>query len=51
MLIKEIKKGNRTVYKKADFLDKMSYYEDIIYVVIFGAATGCLVVFAFLGWI
>lgn len=51
MLIKEIKKGNRTIYKKANFLDKMNYYEDIVYAVIFGVTIGCLVVFAFLGWI
>lgn len=51
MLIKEIKKRNRTVYKKADLLDKMNYYEDIVYAVIFGVTIVCLVVFAFLGWI
>ena len=51
MLIKEIKKGNRTVYKRANLLDKMNYYEDIIYAIIFGATVVGLVVFAFLGWI
>ena len=51
MLIKQVKKGNRTVYRKADLLDKMNYYEYAVYAVIFGATIGCLVVFAFLGWI
>lgn len=51
MLVKKIVKGKRIIYRKAGFLDKMNYYEDIVYAVIFVATIGCLVVFAFLGWI
>lgn len=51
MLVKKIVKGKRIIYRKAGFWDKMNYYEDIVYAVIFGITIVGLVVFAFLGWI
>ena len=47
MLVRKIKyKNGREVYRRTSFLDKVKYYEDLIYSIVF--AFGLVVVLAFI---
>lgn len=52
MLVKKIKyKNGREIYRKTDLLEKIKYYEDLIYGVIFGLGLIAVIVFVLLGFI
>ena len=52
MLIIKIKYRNgREVYRKTSLLEKIKYYEDLIYGVVFGLGLIAVIVFMFIGFI
>ena len=52
MLIRKIKyKNGREIYRRTGFLDKVKYYEDLIYIVVFGLGLIAIIVFVFVGFI
>lgn len=52
MLIRKIKyKNGREIYRKFDFLEKIQYYEDLIYGVVFAGCIVAVIVFIFVGLI
>lgn len=52
MQIRKIKyKNGREIYRKTSLLDKIKYYEDLIYGVIFGLGLIAVIVFIFVGFI
>lgn len=52
MLIRKIKYRNgREIYRKKSLLDKIKYYEDLIYGVVFGLGLIAVIVFVFVGFI
>ena len=52
MQIKKIKyKNGREIYKKRSLLDKIKYYEDLIYGVVFGLGLIAIIVFVLVGFI
>ncbi|MEE0886280.1 MAG: hypothetical protein UIB61_05180 [Treponema sp.] len=52
MLIRKIKyKNGREIYRRTSFLDKVKYYEDLIYIVVFGLGLIAIIVFVFVGFI
>ena len=52
MLIRKIKyKNGREIYRRTSFLDKVKYYEDFIYIVVFGLGLIAVIVFVLLGFI
>ena len=52
MLVRKIKyKNGREIYRKTNILDKVKYYEDLIYSVVFGLALIAVIVFLLTGLI
>ena len=52
MLVRKIKYRNgREIYRKTSFLDKVKYYEDLIYGVVFSGSIVAVIVFMFIGFI
>ena len=52
MQIRKIKyKNGREIYRKTSLLDKIKYYEDLIYGVVFGLGLIAVIVFVFVGFI
>ena len=52
MQIRKIKyKNGREIYRKTNILDKVKYYEDLIYGVVFGLGLIAVIVFVFVGFI
>ena len=52
MQIRKIKyKNGREIYRKRSLLDKIKYYEDLIYGVVFGIGLIAVIVFVFVGFI
>ena len=52
MQIRKIKyKNGREIYRKKSLLDKIKYYEDLIYGVVFGLGLIAIIVFVFVGFI
>ena len=52
MLVRKIKYENgREIYRRTNILDKIKYYEDLIYSVVFGLALIAILVFLLLGFI
>ena len=52
MIVKKTKfKNGREIYRKADFLEKIKYYEDLIYSIVFGLGLIAVIVFVLLGFI
>lgn len=52
MQIRKIKyKNGREIYRKTSLLDKIKYYEDLVYGVIFGLGLIAVIVFIFVGFI
>ena len=52
MQIRKIKyKNGREIYRKINILDKVKYYEDLIYGVVFGLGLIAVIVFVFVGFI
>ena len=52
MQIRKIKyKNGREIYRKRSLLDKIKYYEDLIYGVVFGLGLIAVIVFVFVGFI
>ena len=52
MQIRKIKyKNGREIYRRTNILDKVKYYEDLIYGVIFGLGLIAIIVFVFVGFI
>ena len=52
MQIRKIKyKNGREIYKRINILDKVKYYEDLIYGVVFGLGLIAVIVFVFVGFI
>lgn len=52
MLMRKIKyKNGREIYRRANFFDKIKYYEDLIYGIIFGLGLITVLVFLLLGFI
>ena len=52
MQIRKIKyKNGREIYRKRSLLDKIKYYEDLIYGVVFGLGLIAIIVFVFVGFI
>ena len=50
MLVRKIKYRNgREIYRKTSFLDKVKYYEDLIYGVVFAGSIVAVIVFMFVG--
>ena len=44
-------KNGREIYRKTNILDKVKYYEDLIYSVVFGIGLIAVIVFVFVGFI
>lgn len=52
MQIRKIKyKNGREIYKRTNILDKIKYYEDLIYGIVFGLGLIAVIVFILLGFI
>ena len=52
MKIRKIKyKNGREIYRKTSLLEKIKYYEDLIYGVVFGLGLIAIIVFVFIGFI
>lgn len=52
MQIRKIKyKNGREIYRKTNILDKVKYYEDLVYGVVFGLGLITVIVFVFVGFI
>ena len=52
MLVRKIKyKNGREIYRKTNILDKVKYYEDLIYGVVFGLGLIAVIVFLLTGLI
>ena len=52
MQIRKIKyKNGREIYRKISLLDKIKYYEDLVYGVVFGLGLIAVIVFVFVGFI
>ena len=52
MLVRKIKyKNGREIYRRINILDKIKYYEDLVYSVVFGLALIAILVFLLLGFI
>lgn len=52
MQIRKIKyKNGREIYKKRSLLDKIKYYEDLVYGVVFGLGLIAVIAFFFVGFI
>lgn len=52
MQIRKIKyKNGREIYRKTSLLDKIKYYEDLVYGVVFGLGLIAVIVFVFVGFI
>ena len=52
MKIRKIKyKNGREIYRKISLLDKIKYYEDLIYSIVFGLGLIAVIVFVFVGFI
>ena len=52
MQIRKIKyKNGREIYRKTNILDKVKYYEDLVYGVVFGLGLIAVIVFVFVGFI
>ena len=52
MQIRKIKyKNGREIYRKRSLLDKIKYYEDLIYGIVFGLGLIAVIVFVFVGFI
>lgn len=52
MKIRKIKyKNGREIYRKTSLLDKIKYYEDLIYGIVFGLGLIAVIVFVFVGFI
>lgn len=52
MLVRKIKYRNgREVYRKTDLLEKIKYYEDLIYSCFFAGGIIAVIVFMFIGLI
>ena len=50
-IIKIKYKNGREIYRKTSLLDKIEYYADLIYGVIFGLGLIAIIVFVFVGFI
>ena len=52
MLVRRIKyKNGRVVYRKTSLLYKIKYYEDLIYIIVFGLGLITVLIFLSLGFI
>lgn len=52
MLIRKINyKNGREIYRKRSLIDKIKYYEDLIYGIVFGIGLIAVIVFVFVGFI
>lgn len=52
MLVRKIKyKNGREIYKRTNILNKVKYFENLIYEVIFAGGIVAVIVFMFIGFI